>query len=245
MEIPKEYQELWSQLPKDIQANLKFAQLVREEDWSSVKPSERFNLNYFLGDYSMKIVKEIATKIYPNEDITERTPKMFSDYFFFVTQPILINGRKGWKQLTLYNGCNDTKLSSWLKNNTKRWFIKKKIQEEKRSKASQSLLEFVDYNTLINKDVENEEMTEYEKDCRRRVQTAFNALSKQDQDFINVMVINDEHWSDAFEELREYINAKGGKQAMLNWENKQKQKALWHLKDKAIFHLIIEFNKTK
>lgn len=92
----EEYEQLWSQLPLKVEANLAFAGLVAN--------GESINTKYFFGDYSFPILKWVIITLYApkNKDIREVLYQFTGDYYDFVSGPLDDNNRPQWYQLTSY-----------------------------------------------------------------------------------------------------------------------------------------------
>lgn len=234
------FRELWKRLPHDIQANLVFASLVASE--------ERHNTSYFFGDYSLPILKYIALNVYPAENLEYKLPEIFGLYYDFVSSPVEERGgryRAQWYQLTSYKGLNDKKLKSWLMTNGLQWFTRKKAKEDRLKKSESSWVEFLDYEHLLMIDgIDDDAPTDEQIKRGDRLRKAWKLLSEEDRDILQTLFIEKNYWEDAYEQLKEYMNPKEGKQSMEGWDNKRKQKAVWGLKARAIDHLRDRYNEV-
>lgn len=231
------YKELWECLSFNIPANLAFASLVSKEEYH--------NLSYFLGDYSLPILKWIVISVYSNLPVEDTIPAILGEYYEFVSSPINNNGKAGWHQLTSYKGSNDQKLKSWLMTNGKRWFVRQKLKDMKQTENETGLLDFVDYESLLSIESNVPDVSDEDLTYRDRLSKAWDHLSEKDKNVLHYLIIEKTHWSEAYEKLNVYINPKVGRVAMLSWDNKRKQDALAMMKARAIEHLIARFNQIK
>lgn len=232
-----EYKELWDKLPTDVSANLEFAKFVAQEEPSHSR--------YFWGEYSIPILKWIALTVYSNKPIEEVVPSIMAQYYFFVIRPIDEKNKPQYYQLRAYKGLNGLKLETWLKRNGRQHFVKEVKEDEQRENNTTDLLEFVDYETLLSLDCEAIELNDEELRNRERLRAAWESLTEKDKDVLHQLVIEKSYWKDAYEDLRQYIFPKDGKQVMEEWTDKRKQDALALMKARAIEHLIVKFNTVK
>ena len=231
-----EYMNLWQQLSTDIPSNLRFAELVAEE--------EPMNSRYFWREYSKPILRWIAVSVYSGHDIERVIPDIMTQYYMFVSNPFVGN-KHHYYQLAAYKGLNDMKLETWLKRNAKQHFVRIAKKSEKHENESSDLIEFVDYEALLSMNSNEQGMSDEE--CFRRdcLKASWNLLSEKDKDVIDLLVIQKLYWEDAYAELNQYISPKGGRQVMEGWSNKRKQDALANMKARAIEHLVMKFNQVK
>lgn len=232
----KEYNDLWNKLSTNIAANLRFAELVSHE--------EPKNSRYFWGEYSNSILRWIAVSVYSGHKMDDIIPQIMTQYYLFVSNPF-IDYKHHYYQLTSYKGLKDLKLESWLKRNSKQYFVKLEKKSARENIETADMLEFVDYEALLSLNSKEKDIDD--ADCSRSdcLSASWNLLSDKDKDVIHLLVIQKLHWEDAYDELNHYINPKGGRQVMEGWTNKRKQDALANLKARAIEHLIIKYNKVK
>lgn len=232
----KYYQNLWKLLPEEVPANLEFAKLVIRE--------EPVNLYYFLGEYSHPILQWIAKCFYAGKDVDEAIREMLGDYYEFVSKPHE-NGKAEWKQLALYRGSNGEKLKSWLMRNSRQEFLRKKIRKDKLKERETELLDFVDYEALLAIEISDCDESDEDIIYRQRVRKAWETLSDKDKDIIHILVIDKLHWSEAFDELKQYIKPRHGGEDMFTWNNKRKQDALAMMRKRACKHLNVRFKNLK
>lgn len=239
MDKRKDYEQLWTLLPTNIEANLAFAGLVAN--------GEPINTKYFFGDYSFPILKWIIITLYSqkNKDIREVLYQFTSDYYDFVSEPYDDNNKPQWYQLTSYRGDNGLKLKTWLQAHGYQYFSKLKKKSDKQSSSERNLIEFVDYEALLGLEDGNSEFSDKDLFYRERLQRAWNSLSERDKDVLHFLVIEKLNWADAYDELNCYITPRGGREVMATWSDKRKQDALSLMKARSIKHLIKRFNKIK
>ncbi len=235
----EEYEQLWSQLPLKVEANLAFAGLVAN--------GESINTKYFFGDYSFPILKWVIITLYApkNKDIREVLYQFTGDYYDFVSGPLDDNNRPQWYQLTSYRGDNGLKLKTWLQSHGYQYFSKKKIKSDKQSSSESELIEFVDYEALLGLEDGNAECSDKDLSYRERLQRSWSTLSERDKNILHFLVIEKLHWEDAYDELNCYINPREGRAVMEQWSDKRKQDALSLMKARAIKHLVKRFNELK
>ena len=70
-------------------------------------------------------------------------------------------------------------------------------------------------------------------------------MSDKDRNVLTHLILEKMYWEDAFEELKEFINPREGKQVMESWSDKRKQDALAMMKIRAVQHLTKQFNQLK
>lgn len=235
----QKYVDLWQLLDSSIDANLRFAELVINQ--------EPNNTRFFFGDYSYDIIKWIAITIYSvnAKEADKVIYQLYGDYFDFVSNPIDDLKKPQWYQLKSYKGINDMKLKSWLMKNAHQFFARKKQKEDKKNISEGELLDIVDYEALLGLGDSQESLTDNECIYRDRLSKAWAALSEKDKNILHYLVIEKLYWEDAFDELNEYINPRNGRQVMRGWSDKRKQDALAMMKAQAVKHLIKKFNSFK
>ena len=226
------YTQLWKDLPFDINANLEFARLIYEDE-------EAHNIRYFFDQFSIPILKWIALNVYSGQQIDKTLPNILGMYLTFLWDP------KKWYQLKQYSGSNNLKLANWLKRNGVQWFTRKVSAENKRENQETDLIDYVDYNSLLSLSCYDEnDKTDEELTRLHKLKHAWGQLNDQDKDILEILVIQKLHWSDAFEELNQYMNPIGGREQMQNWDDRHRQRALSALKARAILHLTNLFNQA-
>lgn len=233
------YMELWRMLDTSVNANLQFAQLVINREPSNTK--------YFFGDYSYEIIKWIAITVFSvkAKHVDDFIYTLYGDYFEFVANPIGKDNKPQWYQLSSYKGYNDMKLKSWLMNNAHQYFARKKKREESIALNESELLEFVDYEALISLGDTQEDLSDEQCIYRNRLKKAWNLLSEKDKKVIKCLILDKKNWQIAFEELKEFINPREGRQVMESWTDKRKQDALAMMKIRSVQHLSKKFNEVK
>lgn len=228
------YRNFWALLPKDVQANLKFAKGIIEGD--------SLHKFFFFGEYSKPILGWILIHALDAYATESAMMEISGKYYEFVAQPFEKDTQKPqWYQLASYKGINDQKLKTWLQTNGRQWFIKDKIKEEKASNHHE--IESVPLHTLLGLEKPEEEVTDEELEARNKLKRAWTCLSKKDKDVLTILVIHKTHWTQAWEKLSQYIEPEEGQASMATWPNKTKQDALARLKKRAKQHLSNRFNR--
>ncbi len=235
----EQYEKLWLSLDLSVDANLQFARHVMDR--------EPYNTKYFFGDYSYEIIKWIAITLFSvrASETDDYIYKIYGDYFEFVTNPIDDFNQPQWYQLKTYKGLNNMKLKSWLMKNAHQYFARKKKADDKRNFVEGEMIEFVDYEVLLGLGDSHESLSDEDCIYRKRLAAAWSRLSEKDKDIIQHLVLDKLNWRDAFDELSEYLNPKGGRQVMETWSDLRKQKALAMMKSRAVEHLTNRFNQVK
>lgn len=226
------YKDFWSLLPKNVEANLKFAKEVAAGD--------TMHQYYFFGEYSEPILSWIIVHALYKSYTPNAEREITGQYYEFVAGPFKDHTPQ-WSQLKWYKGINNEKLHSWLKRNGCQWFRRDKIKEEK---ELGKLSEFKDCCAL--NDVEDDNYLSDEQLIKeQKLQAAWGMLNDKDQEVLTLMVIKELHWSESWEALNKYINPREGREVMLTWTLKRKQDALSLLKGRAIEHLEARYNLLK
>lgn len=235
----EKYKDMWRMLNTSVDANLRFAQFVIDR--------EPCNTKYFFGDYSEEIIKWIAISVFSVKAkfLDDFIYTLYGDYFEFVANPIDKNNKPQWYQLRSYKGYNGMKLKSWLMNNCHQYFARKKKKEDLRALNESEMLDFVDYEALVNLGDSQENLSDEECIYRDRLNKAWQLLKDKDKKVIKCLILEKKNWQDAFEELNEYINPREGRHVMETWNDKRKQDALAMMKIRAVEHLSKRFNEVK
>lgn len=239
MKEAENYTSLWDALDSSVEANLKFARLVINQ--------EPKNIKFFFGPYSYEILKWISLTVFSakGKDVEENIYQIYGDYFEFVSNPIDDKNRPEWYQLTSYKGKNGLKLKSWLMNHSHQYFARKKMISDKLKSNEDEILEYIDYEALLGIGDSMESLSDEECVYRERLAKAWAALSDKDKNILRILVIEKTNWKRAFDEIREYINPRDGMQVIESWNDKRKQDALAMLKIRAVTHLRNRFNQVK
>lgn len=228
------YRDFWALLPKDVQANLKFAKGIIEGD--------ALHKFYFFGDYSKPILSWIIIHALDGFPTDFAMMEISGQYYEFVAKPFEKDTNEPqWYQLASYKGINDQKLKTWLQTNGRQWFIKEKIKVEKKNQHTE--IESVPLATLLGLDKAEDEVTDEELATRQKLKDAWELLSKKDKDVLTTLVLRKTHWTKAWEKLSHYIKPEDGQASMESWTNKTKQDALARLKKRAKKHLFNQYNR--
>ena len=206
--------------------NLEFKRRIVSNDVDSVE--------YYLGDYSKDIVSYIEANIVHHSILTE--------YYFFLSDPLDSNREPTWHRVSLYDGRRGSSLYTYTSNISFRHFCRQAAKERKQANKHVELLDFLDYESLIQCDFANYDDENHEE-MKNRARMAYSRLSERDKQAINVLVIKKMHWSKAFDALCPYLNPKTygefdtREKVLASWSNKQKQDAMSLLKGRAIERL--------
>lgn len=239
----------------NVMEDLTFAKLIIANDQKAV--------NYFLSEYSIPFLQYIANNIlHLNNDYEygELYCCITSDYYIFIAAPFnpIKNNVPEWHKIALYQGKDDARLYTYVSHITKNHFIKNKNKYNNKDKDTSELLEFIDYNTLLGYDYGDDKIDEDCSESLQNLHKAFISLTEKDQVVLQSLVMNKMHWSEAFEELRIFLDPLGPdnewkpysydeKQKAIDkyWGPKQKQDAMAGLKERALTHLSSHYKKLK
>lgn len=221
-------------------------------------------VNYFVGEYSAPMLRYVVDHILRlknNAEYEDSSMVVTGDYYIFIASPFDTSNhdKPEWHRLSLYRAENNARLYTYVFKITSRYFIKNKKKYANKEKNTDELLEYVDYEALLGYAFEEEEeWTEEQEEVFSRLREAFGSLQESDQEVLQCLVMDQTYWSEAFNQLRCYLNPSGPenkwaswsyeeKQAAIDkyWENKQKQDAMYGLKGRAISHLATRYNKLK
>lgn len=252
------FSDIYTQLKNNkgnIMDDLAFAKLIISNNPEAV--------NYFLGEYSIRFLRYIANNILHlnnNYEYGEPCNLIQGDYYIFIAAPFncIKNNIPEWHKIALYKSKDEARLYTYVSHIAKNHFIKNKIKYKNEKKATTELLEYMDYDALLKYDYADENIDENTPESLQNLHKAFISLSEKDQVVLQYLVMDKMHWSDAFEELRVYLDPLGPddewksysyeeKQKAIDrcWEPKQKQDAMAGLKKRAIAHLSSRFSKLK
>lgn len=226
------FQELIGHLKNDTHysANKEFATRIVLNDTEAV--------HYFLTDYSEPIIKHIEL------DIMKRD--VYGDYYIFISAPIDDEQKPRWRKIELYKG-DDCKLNTYVTCISCRHFCKLAKKEKEISLKNEGLIEYVDYETLLNCD---KEVSDEESEFSTRMRVAYNHLKDKDKEVIRLLIIENMSSLEAFDILKHYVKPKA-KNGMTSdeikesWTTKQRQDIIALLKGRALSRLKKEFLNTK
>ncbi|WP_455624474.1 hypothetical protein [Parabacteroides sp.] len=220
-------------------------------------------VNYFVGEYSAPILRYVVNRILylrGNSEYADSFMQVLGDYYMFIAAPfdLLKHDEPKWHRLSLYKAEDQARLYTYVFKITSRHFLKNKKKYVDREKNMDELLEYMDYEALLGYDLSDEVWTEELDEVMSRVRKAFASLKERDKEVLHCLVMDKMHWSDAFEELRVYLDPLGPdrawkswshekKQAAIDeyWTSKEKQDAMSSLKNRAISHLAVRYNELK
>lgn len=233
-EVLESYREFWKLLPKDIDANLKFAQGV-------INNQDPIHSMYFWGDYSEPILAYIIIKAIKHPYASEEDMREYSgDYEDFVMGPFdKETGKSKWYQLKTYRGENGLKLKGWLQRNGYQYFIQKEQEKERinRREAGGESLTKLPLKTLLDDSGIPEGLSDEDLKVIKALRNAWRQLCNKDKVVLTVTVLNKLHWTEEWNRLNEYVDPKGGRESMKDWTNLEKQNSISRLKNRAKKHL--------
>lgn len=226
------FKELLFHLKNDpcYKANKEFAVRIVRNDIDAI--------HYFLIDYSDPIVKHIE------HDIMKRD--VYGDYYIFISAPIDDNQMPRWRKIELYKG-DDCKLNTYVTCISCRHFCKLAKKEKEISLKNEELIEYVDYETLLDCD---REISDGESEFSTRMRVAYNRLKEKDKEVIRLLIIENMSSLEAFDILKHYVKPKAkdgmtSDEVKESWTSKQRQDVVALLKGRALSRLKIEFLNTK
>ena len=231
----------WALLPKEVGANLVFAQLVAKGD--AVQQA------YFFGEYSKPILSHIITKgmLKSYRDGDERD--IMGEYYEFVTEPTDSKGKPEWYQLRSYKGLRGEKLQSWLQRNGSQWFAARQMRdnggftggrrsaEERKKMRPRSLDDmFANLQNRLFEECDYDAEEQY-RHQHLKLREAVESLPLRERDVLCVMVAEDMSWQQEWEALDCYMTIKYTEQTLDREGKKRVQDALANLKRHAVREL--------
>ena len=233
-QVIESYRELWNLLPKNIDANLKFAQGV-------INNQDPIHSMYFWGEYSQPILAYIIIKAIKHPYASKEDMREYSgDYEDFVMGPFdKETGKSKWYQLETYRGDNGLKLKGWLQKNGYQYFIQKEQEKERRwnRETGGDSLNKLPLKTLLGDSGIPDGLSDEELRVINALRNAWVQLCDKDKVVLTVTVLNKLHWTEEWNKLNVYVDPKDGRESMKDWTNKKKQDSISRLKDRATDHL--------
>lgn len=214
----------------DYSANKEFANRVVENLPIAV--------SYYLGPLSQGLLNKINR---------ERGMDSYTDLYFFLAHPFdAIDGTPKWHKVSLYDA-RSCSLQSYTSTIALRHFHTVINKERKHKKSNVELLEFCDYQTLLECDLPIDEMDSIDQIA---VKQAFQSLSERDKLVLQYLVIEKRSGVETYSLLQEYIkpepkNGYTSDEIKQSWSLKQKQDAISLLKGRALKKLLKKFNQLK
>ena len=228
----------WKNLDKRLRDDAGYA--LNRELAAMVVENEPHAVHYYLTVIGQPIVDHIT------QTITHRD--VYSEYYMFLSAPYdEATYTPSWHKVSLYKG-EACMLSTYTSHIATRHFCKQALKERKISESESELLEFADYESLLNYDKASADDTDPE--VAHRVRRAFEALSERDQQVIRCLVIECMNSLDAFDELSHLIKPRCPEgvtpdEVKAGWTAKQRQDAMSLLKGRAVKHLIAEYRNQQ
>lgn len=206
------------------------------------------SVDYYIGEFSDSIVEYIRSSIYNGDD-----PR--TDMYMILSAPFNTSGIPAWHKVSLYSANNGCSLHTYTQLISIRETIKLKKKDNKITRTTE-LLDYFDYQTLLNidsqaedaeEDEESKRLKEYRKDRMRR---AMDKLKERDQVVLRLLVIEKHSSLDVFDKLIPFINVKylegKTKEDVINsLSDKQKQDKISVLKTRAIAQLVNQYSLVK
>ena len=213
----------------DYAANKELANRVVHNDPEAV--------HFFLTVLSEPIVKHIESNIMKRD--------VYGDYYIFISAPINDESVPQWKKVSLYKGDNCL-LNTYISCIACRHFCKIAQKEKEDNLRNGDMIEYVDYESLLEYDYHDEE----ESETSIRMRKAYNNLSEKDREVLKLLLIENMSGIEAFPILSQYITPKPkdgmtSEQVKESWSTKQRQDAMSLLKGRALDHLKQQFLKTR
>lgn len=212
-----------------------------ENDWGMSANKELArrvseNLPDAVDFYISKLGKSIVN--YISNTIMHRD--IFSDYYIFLSSPYTEDNSPMWKKVVGYKGRNNCTLKTYTSNISCRHFYKIAQKENKEALMHNSLLEYMDYESLLKCDDANPD--DSESKIIRIMRNAFALLCQRDQLVLKCLVIDKISSLDAFVILGDYINPRprgnmSSADVKASLSTKQKQDAVSLLKGRALLKL--------
>lgn len=218
-------------------------------------------VSFFLGEYSKPMLGYIAIDILHLKDVSDYGSAgdcILGEYYEFIAEPFPAECgcEPRWHKIALYEGRNGKRLHAYVGYITRNHFIR--IKNKYAKKTEGSLLEFVDYATLLMCRGCDTEEDAHGQGAYDRLREAFGSLSEKDREVLQCLVLEKMHWTEAFEILRTHLDPLGPDKAWDGWSFEQKQRAIdacWTpknrqdamagLKQRAIEHLARRYENLK
>lgn len=227
-EVLEAYREFWNLLPKNVDANLKFAKAV-------INCKDPIHSMYFWGDYSAPILAYIIIRAMKHRYASEEDMREYSgDYEDFVMGPFdKKTGESKWYQLKTYRGENNLKLKGWLQKNGYQYFIQKEQDDERRKKRNRGSVDKLPLDILLCFDSIPDELSDQDLKYLKALKIAWGQVSAKNQEVLRLRVISKTHWTVAWDKLHCYIDPDEDNEPMSEWSNKKKQDSIARLKRRA------------
>lgn len=184
-------------------------------------------VHYYLTEIGEPIMRHIENKIV-HRNVT-------ADYYLFLSSPFDADTeRPRWHKVELYKG-NECRLDSYTSCIACRHFSKVAKREMERASKNDKIVEYVDYEALLDCDRSSEEDGERVLLMRQ----AFALLPERDREVLRCLVIDNMPSLQAYPQLERFVKPrpKDGKtsdEVKASWNNKQRQDALALMKGRAL-----------
>ena len=195
-------------------------------------------VSYYLGPLSQGLLNKINR---------ERGTDSYTDLYLFLAHPFdTLDGTPKWHKVSLYDA-RSCSLQSYTSTIALRHFYKVINRERKQKQSNVELLDFCDYQTLLECDLPIEESDSLDQIV---VKQAFQTLNERDKLVLRYLVIEKKTGIETYELLQDYItpepkNGYTSDEIKHSWSLKQKQDAVSLLKGRALKKLLKKFNELK
>ena len=206
------------------------------------------SVNYYVGEFLDNIVEYIRSSIYNGDD-----PR--TDIYMILSAPINAAGIHGWHKVSLYSANNGCSLHTYTQIISIRETIRLRNKIKKKGVTTE-LLDYFDYQTLLNMDSpievaeEDEELNKQKEYRKEKMRRAIEALKERDQVVLKLLVIEKHSSLDIFDQLIPYIkvkdlNGKTKEEVINSMTDKQKQDKVSVLKTRALAQLVKHYSRIK
>lgn len=195
-------------------------------------------VHYYLTEIGEPIMRHIENNIV-HRNVT-------ADYYLFLSKPFdSATDRPQWHKVSLYKGL-DCRLATYTSCIACRHFCKVARQDKAREQRENPLVEYVDYEALLDCDCADASDSEYVQLMRQ----AMAALSERDREVLRCLVVDNMPSLEAYPQLERFITprAKDGMspdEVKARWTVKQRQDALALMKGRALKHLHERFEEIR
>lgn len=201
------------------------------------------SVNYYMGEFSDRIVDYVTKAIYKGKD-----PR--SDMYVILSSPLQSDGTPAWHRVGLYRAYKGCSLQTYTRNICIRELIKLE-KKEKAKNSTTEFLDFLDYESLLKCESSTDEISDEEKKLMfHKVKEAYLKLNVRDRLVIKLLVIEKHSALEVFEQLSPYMHPKVKKgetpeEVIAMWTNKQKQDAISLMKGRAVSKLAKQYFDLK
>lgn len=187
-------------------------------------------VHYYLTEIGEPIMRHIENNIV-HRNVT-------ADYYLFLSSPFDTDTeRPYWHKVELYKGY-DCRLDSYTSCIACRHFCKVAKREKERNGKNDDIIEYIDYEALLDCDRSADEEGERVQLMRQ----AFATLSERDREVLRCLVIESMPSLKAYPQLEHFITPRPkdgmtSDEVKASWNTKQRQNALALMKGRALLKL--------